>query len=81
MQKANVIIYSRPGCHLCDEAKAAIRNAGCDESFVLEEIDIESDHELLKKYQYDIPVVMIDGIEAFRHRVNAAEFCRKIGHR
>ena len=81
MHKPNVIIYSRPGCHLCDEAKAAIGNAGCDESFVLEEINIESDNELLRKYKHDIPVVMIDGVEAFRHRVDATEFCRKIGHR
>ena len=81
MQKANVTIYSRPGCHLCDEAKAAIRNAGCDESFVLEEINIESDHELLNEYKYDIPVVTIDGMEAFRHRVDVAEFRRKIGHK
>ena len=74
MAKAHVIVYSRPGCHLCDEAKAAILSAGCDERFTLEEINIESDPELLTKYQYDIPVVTVDGEEAFRHRVNAEEF-------
>ena len=42
MAKTHVIIYSRPGCHLCDEAKAAIQNAGCSESFSLEEVNIES---------------------------------------
>jgi glutaredoxin len=78
MSKAHVIVYSRPGCHLCDEAKAAIQNAGCSEGFTLEEINIESDQELLRKYKSDIPVVTIDGLEAFRHRVNAAEFRRKI---
>ena len=72
--KRKVIIYSRPGCHLCDEAKAAIQNAGCSDRFSLEEINIESDDDLLRKYKYDIPVVMIDGVEAFRHRVNVAEF-------
>ena len=74
MPKPHVVIYSRPGCHLCDEAKAAIQNAGCSESFTLEEINIESDNELLRKYKYDIPVITIDGVETFRHRVNAAEF-------
>lgn len=74
MSKPHVIIYSRPGCHLCDEAKAAIQNAGCNDSFTLEEINIESDDELLKKYKYDIPVITIDGVEAFKHRVNAQEF-------
>ena len=76
--RRKVIIYSRPGCHLCDEAKAAIQNAGCSERFSLEEINIESDNELLRKYKYDIPVVMIDGVERFRHRVDTAEFIRLI---
>ena len=74
MNKARVIIYSRPGCHLCDEAKAAIENSNCSDRFTLEEVNIESDIVLLKKYQYDIPVVTIDGAEAFKHRVDPEEF-------
>ena len=74
MNKPRVIIYSRPGCHLCDEAKAAILSAGCGDQFVLEEINIESDEELLRKYKYDIPVVAINGIETFIHRVDSTEF-------
>jgi len=79
MSKPHVIIYSRPGCHLCDEAKAAIQNAGCNESFTLEEIDIESDERLLRKYKYDIPVVTIDGVETFRHRVPVENFRKILG--
>jgi glutaredoxin len=78
MSKAHVIVYSRPGCHLCDEAKTAIQNAGCSEDFTLEEINIESDPELLRKYQYDIPVIAIDGVENFIHRVNPTEFRTRI---
>ena len=78
MSKAHVIVYSRPGCHLCDEAKTVIQNAGCSDRFTLEEINIESDAELLRKYKYDIPVILIDGEEAFRHRVDAKEFIRVI---
>ena len=78
MHKARVIVYSRPGCHLCDEAKAAIENSNCSEHYTLEEVNIESDEELLKKYKYDIPVVTIDGEEAFRHRVDPHEFIRLI---
>jgi glutaredoxin len=74
LHKARVIVYSRPGCHLCDEAKAAIQNSNCSEHYTLEEVNIESDDELLKKYKYDIPVVTIDGEEAFRHRVDPQEF-------
>lgn len=74
MRKPNVIVYSRPGCHLCDVAKAVIENAGISDHFTLEEINIESDPELLRKYRYDIPVITIDGIECFKHRVDANQF-------
>lgn len=78
MSKPHVVVYSRPGCHLCDEAKAAILSAGCSDQFVLEEINIESDEELLRKYKYDIPVIMIDGVESFIHRVDPKEFLARI---
>jgi glutaredoxin len=78
MSKVQVVIYSRPGCHLCDEAKAAILSAGCNDQFVLEEINIESDEELLRKYKYDIPVVAINGMEMFIHRVDPKEFATRI---
>ena len=78
MSKVHVVIYSRPGCHLCDEAKAAILSAGCSDQFVLEEIDIESDEELLRKYKFDIPVVAINGVETFIHRVDPNEFKTRI---
>jgi glutaredoxin len=74
MNKPHVIIYSRPGCHLCDEAKATILSAGCGDKFVLEQIDIESDEELLRKYKYDIPVIAINGVDTFMHRVDPNEF-------
>ena len=78
MTKPHVIVYSRPGCHLCDVAKDAIHGSGIPSLFTFEEVNIESDPELLKKYKYDIPVVTIDGLEAFRHRVNTDEFKRLI---
>jgi glutaredoxin len=79
LAQAHVIVYSRPGCHLCDEAKDAIRSAGCDHAFRLEEINIESARDLLLKYQFDIPVVTIDGVEAFRHRVDPQKFKELLG--
>ena len=78
MSKLHVIIYSRPGCHLCDEAKASITSAGCSDRFTLEEINIESDEELLRKYRYDIPVITINGVESFIHRVDPEEFRTRI---
>ena len=72
--KLNVTIYSRPGCHLCDEAKQIIAAAGCDEDYTLDEINIESSPDLLRRYQYDIPVITINGVEAFRHSITASSF-------
>jgi glutaredoxin len=73
-----VIVYSRPGCHLCDEAKAAIENAGCSDQFTLEVVNIESDDLLLRKYKYDLPVITIDGVETFIHRVTPQEFRQRV---
>jgi glutaredoxin len=69
-----VTIYSRPQCHLCEEAKKVIMAADCAAQFTLEEVDIESDLELLERYKFDIPVIMINGVEAFRHHVKTVEF-------
>jgi glutaredoxin len=78
LHKAHVIVYSRPGCHLCDEAKSAIEKSNCAERYTLEEVNIESDDELLKKYRHDIPVITIDGVEAFKHRVDPKQFKMRI---
>jgi len=58
----DVVVYSRPGCHLCEEAIAAIV-ALHDEGyrFALHEVDIESDELLLRRYLERIPVVEVDG--------------------
>jgi hypothetical protein len=63
---------------LCDEAKAVIQNSNCSDRFTLEEVNIESDEELLRKYKYDIPVIAIDVVEAFIHRVDPREFRRRV---
>lgn len=76
--KASVIIYSRPGCHLCDEAKRAIEAAECPDEYTLDEINIESDPELLRSYRNDIPVITINGVEAFRHRLTAEAFRERL---
>ena len=71
---AKLILYSKPGCHLCEEMKAEIDNADCAGLFQLEEINIESDETLLARYRYDIPVLLVNGIEAFKHRVSREAF-------
>lgn len=78
MEKAVVTIYSKPGCHLCDEAKASMLSSGCHDEFILQEVNIEDDPTLKALYQYDIPVILINGIKVFKHRVDPLEFARKL---
>ena len=72
--KSRVILYTKPGCHLCEEMKAEILKAACADLYTLEEVNIESDRDLLARYRFEIPVLLIDGVEAFRHRLKAEEF-------
>jgi len=59
-----VVVYSRPGCHLCEQAVAAIVALhGEGFRFELHEVDIDSDDLLLRRYLERIPVVEVDGIE------------------
>lgn len=67
-----VTLYTRRNCPLCDKAKAAIRASGA--AVQLEEVDIDNDPELQARYTNDVPVVLVEGREAFRHRFTAAEF-------
>ena len=73
-RKSEVVLYSKPGCHLCDEMKAEISRADCAELYTLREVNIESHPDLLARYRYEIPVLLIEGVEAFRHRLRAADF-------
>jgi glutaredoxin len=58
---SRLVLYGRPDCHLCDDARVVLQRIG--EPF--DEIDIESDDELLKRYLERIPVVVLDGEELY----------------
>ena len=61
-----VILYTRRGCHLCDEAKEVLQRHG----LAPQSIDIDDDPVLQTRYNECVPVVLIDGVERFRGRVN-----------
>ena len=75
-----VILYTRRECHLCEEAKAAILQAISSGPLPvrLMEIDVDSDPLLVKRFSDDVPVIFVDGVEAFRHRVTADQFVARI---
>lgn len=72
--QVQVILYSKPGCHLCEVMKEEIAKADCAALYELQEVNIDSDPELLARYRYDIPVLMVNDVEAFRHRLTAESF-------
>ena len=67
---ATVVLYARPGCHLCDDARAVIEAARAEVAFAFEEVDIESDDALVRDYGLRIPVVAVDGQELFEISVD-----------
>jgi glutaredoxin len=76
-------LYSRPGCHLCDEMKAVIQRASgaVDPSITVEEIDISTDPELEARYGLEIPVLLLDGKKAAKYRVTEGELTRMLRDR
>jgi glutaredoxin len=74
-----VVLYSRPGCCLCDEAREVLTRVRSRRPFSLHERDIESDDALQRAYLERIPVVTIDGREAFELTVDEAELERRLG--
>jgi glutaredoxin len=76
---STVVLYSRPGCCLCDEARAVLERVRASHPFVLQERNIEEDDQLLRAYLERIPVVSIDGAEAFELFVDEAELTHRLG--
>jgi len=64
-------LYSRPGCHLCDDMKAIVERVARTSTPVptIEVIDISSDPELEALYGLEIPVLMVNGKKAAKYRV------------
>ena len=74
----DVTLYSKVGCHLCDEAKAAIAPLLREFRATLREIDIEGDSTLMERFGCDIPVIYIGRKKAAKHRVNLDQFRRQL---
>jgi len=68
-----VVLYSRAGCHLCDDARAVLLAERARSPFDLEEVDIETSDDLLREYGVRVPVVAIDGVETFEYTVDPGE--------
>jgi hypothetical protein len=76
-----VTLYSRPGCHLCDEAREALDRVRAQAPFTVDEINIETDDKLHARYLERIPVVALDGDELFDFWVDETALLRRILYR
>ena len=77
-----LILYSRPGCHLCDDMKAVVRRViAADPGAEFREVDISGDAELERLYGIEIPVLLIDGRKAAKVRVSEGELRRLLSGR
>jgi glutaredoxin len=74
-----VTLYSRPGCHLCEDAKALIGPLLAEFGFTLREVNIDLNPEFAELYSWDIPVIFIGKYKAAKHRVDPRQFRRQLG--
>ena len=74
-----VTLVEARGCHLCESARRALERVRVEVPFELEEVDITGDAELEGRYRERIPVVLVDGEEAFTYFVHDEALRRRLG--
>ena len=74
-------IYSRPGCHLCDQMKDVVQRVAQSIPLQLEEVDISQSRDLEEKYGLEIPVLLVNGKKAAKYRVGEEELRRILAGR
>ena len=70
MSGPRVTLYGRPGCHLCDDARAVVERVCAELGESYEEISILDDPALLERYAEEIPVTLVDGRQVYFWRVD-----------
>jgi glutaredoxin len=73
-----VLVYTRKGCHLCEIVKESIVKLARRGGFVWQEVDVDTDDQLRRQFNDEVPVVFIDGRKAFKYRMDEREFLRKL---
>ena len=74
----DITLYTRPGCHLCDEAKSAIAPLLREFGATLNEVNIDADTVLKERYGWDVPVIFVGPKKAAKHRVDLEQFRRQL---
>ncbi len=74
-------LYTRPGCHLCDDMKAIIDRVARRLPLTVEVVDISADPDLEARYGLEIPVLMVNGAKAAKYRIAEEELTRIVERR
>jgi glutaredoxin len=75
---SEVTLYGKPGCHLCEEARAVVERVRAEHPFDLVEVDVTLDPVLHRRYGERIPVVALDGEELFEFFVDEALLAERV---
>jgi glutaredoxin len=78
MGAVRLVLYSRPGCHLCDEMKQIVASLAPEHDFTLAEVDVSADARLENIFGAEVPVLFVNDRKAFKYRVTAAELRRRL---
>jgi glutaredoxin len=73
-----VTLYGKPGCHLCDDARAVVERVREQRHFELREVDVTLDPGLHREYGERIPVLALDGEELFEFHVDEAALMERV---
>jgi glutaredoxin len=73
-----VTLYTRRGCHLCDDAKAALDRVHARMPFTLEVVDVDGDPALAEAYGLEVPVVLVDGRKHAKYRLDERAFAARL---
>ena len=75
---ARITLYSKPGCHLCDDARAVIEKVCAEVGTAYDDVDITTSTELMNAYGEQIPVTFVDGRQHDFWRVDETRLRRAL---
>ena len=73
-----VLLYTRTNCPLCEEVKLQLRALQKEFPFLFQEVDIDQDPELRRRYNEEVPVVFVHGKKAFKYRMDTRQFLKRL---
>jgi glutaredoxin len=76
---ARVLLYGKPGCHLCDDARTVVARVCAEVGTTYEEVDVTGDPELVRRYGEQIPVTFVDGAQHDFWRVDERRLRAALG--